>query len=287
MKNVVVTGSLAYDHLMTFDGNLKDSIINNSETLSVAFTTNSHHIDFGGCSGNIAYSLKLLGESPIIIGIAGNDFDKYEDWLRKNDISNSKIYIDDNNNTAAAHILTDTHQNQFTMFSPGAMQSDNFIELDEKEYGLAILAPEMPSRMLKLAKYFIEKDIPYIFDPGQMVTVFKNKEDMDFLIKNSIGVILNEYEASLINKNFGDILHANFIIKTLGEKGVEINGSELVPAQKVDKIVDSTGCGDAFRAGFIHGYINNKSLAESAEIGCKVAAAAIAKHGTQNHSLAS
>ena len=110
---------------------------------------------------------------------------------------------------------------------------------------------------------------------------------MEFLIKNSVGVILNEYEASLINKNFGDILHANFIIKTLGEKGVEINGSELVPAQKVDKIVDSTGCGDAFRAGFIHGYINNKSLVESSNIGCKVAAAAIGMHGTQNHSLAS
>jgi len=285
MKNVVVTGSLAYDHLMTFDGNLKDSIINDSDTLSVAFTTNSHCIDFGGCSGNIAYSLRQLGVTPIIIGIAGNDFDKYEDWLKKNDISAKNIYIDNSKVTAAAHILTDSQQNQFTMFSPGAMQSDDFIELQDKDYELAILSPEMPSRMLKLAKYFIQKDIPYIFDPGQMVTVFKKKEDMEFLINNSIWGILNEYEASLINKNFGDILHANFIIKTLGEKGVEINGSELVPAQKVDKIVDSTGCGDAFRAGFISGFVKGLSLIESSKVGCKVAAASICKMGTQRHLL--
>ena len=271
---------------MTFEGNIKDSLIDNNSNLSVAYTTSSHNIEYGGCSGNIAYSLKLLGDNPIILAIAGNDFDQYKKWLIKNNIETKNIFINKEKNTACAHILTDSHQNQFTMFSPGAMESDSFIKLDNNDYELAILSPEIPSRMLLLAKYFIEKQIPYIFDPGQMVTVFNKMEDIEFLIKNSIGIILNEYEEEIIIKKFGNILKSGFIIKTLGDKGAEINGQEIIPSETVEDIVDSTGCGDAFRAGFIHGYINNNSLEESCAIGAKIAAECIKLIGTQNHILA-
>ncbi len=294
MKNVLVTGSLAYDHLMTFDGNLKDSLIDKSDALSVSFTTNSHHIGFGGCAGNIAYSLKKLGENPIIFAIAGNDFDQYRKWLEKNELSTGEIVVDEENPSACANILTDLHQNQFTMFSPGAMQSykEDLVLSDTEDLELAIIGPELSFRMIYFANYFKSLNVPYIFDPGQAIPIL-NKDDFLYLLENSIGMILNDYELEMVLKKLNISIEelvskTGFIIKTLGENGADIYAeakTEHVEALKNLDIVDSTGCGDAFRAGFIHGYINGKTLVESSKIGCKVAAASIEKKGTQNHEI--
>lgn len=294
MKNILLTGSIAYDHLMSFDGYFKDSLIDGKlDNISLSFFASKHEVYFGGCAANIAYSLKLLGENPVILGVAGNDFKRYEDWLLSCGISVSGICIDESSPTASANILTDMGQNQLTIFSPGAMQEyEGDIKLKgDNIFDLAIVSPEMPHRMKYFARYFLELGVPYIFDPGQALPALSS-DDLEGMISSSIGVILNEYEAEILMQKLGKsleelVVDLQFIVKTCGENGCELyrNGS---PMKKLDAAsglnqVDSTGCGDTFRAAFIYSFTRDESLEECCRNGNAKAAATLAFMGTQNH----
>ncbi len=293
MKKILVTGSIAYDNLLSFDGFFRDSLIPDElDNLSLSFLADEHEVSFGGCAPNIAFSLKLLGQNPILFGVAGNDFQRYADWLESNGISTENVVIDKNSPTASANILTDKNHNQLTIFSPGAIKKHPVeIELKNPEgIILAIISPELPERMSYLGKYFRKLNIPYIFDPGQEIPVL-DKEILEELIFGSIGVVVNEYESLLLTKKLDTSLEElakdlEFLIVTREEKGCRLyekSGFKDIEAVKNVEVVDGTGCGDAFRAGFIHGYVKRMDLIECCDIGNKTAATVLKVKGTQNH----
>lgn len=295
MKNILVSGSIAYDHIMFYKGLFKDSLIPEElENLSVSFLAESRETFFGGCAPNIAYTLSLLGEKPLILGVAGNDFEDYKSWLISNHISTECIQIDDANPTAAAYILTDNAHNQISIFSPSASSS---LELcrdlsccDLTIVDFAVLAPNVPNKMLTIAENLIRNNIPFIFDPGQAISAL-SKEYLAIIIEGCIGILANEYETSLLEEklrmNFAQIAKwAGFYVETLGKNGCTVfEGKNQIdiPAVGGLQVVDVTGCGDAFRSGFVYGYINGKSLKESCEMACTAASFVIGKTGTQTH----
>jgi adenosine kinase len=297
MKNILVSGSIAYDHIMFHKGKFENSLIPEEfGNLSVSFLADSREKFFGGCATNIAYTLSLLGESPIILGIAGNDFDEYKNWLKRNQISTKCIQIDNESPTAAAYILADNEHNQISIFSPGASNSakfrGDFSCCDLPTIDFAVLAPNVPDKMLAIAEHLIREKIPFIFDPGQAISAL-SKEYLAIIIEGCEGILANEYETSLLEEkmrmNFDQITNwAGFYIETLGENGCTIfeSGKQTdVPAVGGLQIEDVTGCGDAFRSGFVHGYIDGKSLKESCEMACTAASFVVGKRGTQTHSF--
>lgn len=297
MKKILVTGSIAYDHLMTFDGEFADSMIAEQlHNLSVSFLAKTHVQEFGGCAGNIAYSLKLLDCEPIILGVAGMDFDRYKSWLGECGISTDQIFVDKQKVTASAYVLTDKKQNQISIFAPGAMENlEDGLELkgvDPSTVACAIIAPEPPKRMLSFSRYFTRVGLPFIFDPGQAIPAL-SKEDVLELIEKSAGMIANDYEVEMLMKKLEMTMEelcdlCGFLIKTTGEKGCEIyeKGQMLkIAAVSGVEVVDATGCGDAFRAGFLSGYVNGLSLEKACERANKVASFVIAKSGTQKHKI--
>lgn len=299
MKKILVTGSIAYDHLMTFDGEFSDSLIADQlKNLSVSFLAKTHDYEFGGCAGNIAYSLKLLECEPVILGVAGMDFERYKKWMDVNGISASQIAVDGDKLTASAYILSDNKQNQISIFSPGAMDNlEDGLELkgvDPSTIDCAIIAPEPPKRMMHFGRYFNSVGIKFIFDPGQAIPALSKEEILE-LIEKSVGMIANDYEVEMLMKKLDlseDKLASlcGFLIKTTGEKGCDIfeNGDVInVPAVAGVKVVDTTGCGDAFRAGFLSGYVNGMNIEMSCKKANKVAALVIAERGTQKHKITS
>ncbi len=296
MQKIIVTGSIAYDHIMTFNDTFSNTILPNQLShLSISYLAQTHDFYFGGTAPNIAFTLKILGEDPIIISVAGNDFDQYKDWLlNKNNIKTDFIDIDEEKHTAAAYILSDKRHNQISIFSPNAMNNlTKAVSLQDKDLSgvfCAVIAPDIPERMVRLSKEFNRHKVPYIFDPGQAMSSL-NSEQLETLILNSKGLILNQYEADLIIQKTDQTLmelqeKTAFIVVTQGEKGAKIykNGVEsTVPAIIVDSIIDVTGCGDAFRAGFLHGYVNQATLTKCVQYGNTASAFVIEQKGTQNH----
>lgn len=299
MKNIVITGSLAYDNLMTFDGEFSESLIADKlMSLSVSFLAKTHEQDFGGCAGNIAYNLKLSGCEPAILGVAGVDFDRYGKWLMLNGISTDNVFIDQQKNTASAYILSDNRQNQIAIFSPGAMENcENGLELKSpklSDVACAIVAPEPPRRMICFGRYFKKNGVPFIFDPGQAIPAL-GKEEILYLMNEAIGMIANDYEIEMLEKKLEMTLEkmveiSGFLIKTTGAGGCEIYEKgkvvQVVPAVSGVKVVDVTGGGDAFRAGFIAGYVDGKALKEACQMANVSASFAIEHRGTQNHQFA-
>lgn len=295
MKNILVSGSLAYDNIMFYDGVFKDSIMPESlDHLSVSYLASSRERYFGGCSGNIAYSLKLLGTNPFIFAVAGTDFGEYELWLKKNEIPLNYVARSEKFQTAAAFILNDSGQSQFTIFSPGAMQdmdlAMSFDGVNTEELDFAIIAPDVPGRMKELAAECVRYAIPYLFDPGQAMSAL-SKEDLQFFVESAQGVILNEYERRLVEERMGVKIEevaekCSFLVETLGVGGAKVyeNGeSYVVETVPEANPVEATGCGDVFRAGFLHGLVNDLPLKECCRLGNRAASYAIKNLGTQNH----
>jgi adenosine kinase len=291
---ILVVGSLAYDHVMQYDGRIKDVMVHGN--YNMAFTASSRAIFYGGCAGNISYSLRLLGEKPIIMTVVGSDFKNYNEWLKKRGIDVSAIFESERHLTASAFIITDKEQNQITFFDPGAMNSvvtDQHIgNIKYNDIAWAIIAPDVPQRMVQLAEECSNLDIPYIFDPAQQIEVFKKKSLLT-AIENASILIVNGYESELLSKKLGISKYelasmTPIYIETHGERGCSIitsGGTVRVKAVRPIHIIDPTGCGDAFRSGVLMGLRNGYPIKKACRIGSLVATYSIEQFGTQAHSF--
>ena len=290
---ILISGSLAYDRIMDFPGKFSDHILPDKiHILNVCFIVNGMEEKFGGTAGNIAYSLALLGEQPQILATAGKDFDRYEDWLRRHRLSLEGIRRIPEELTAGAYITTDKRDNQITGFNPGAMKYPSLFTFDgtNPDETLAIVAPGNLEDMYNYARIYGEKNIPYIFDPGQNIPAFSGDRLIEMLTGSRL-LISNDYELEMIMRATGlektQLLeHTGGIVTTLGEKGsvVRIHDEvHKIPAVPVSKVQDPTGAGDAYRAGLIKGLVTGKNLPEAARVGAVCAGYAVECHGTQKH----
>jgi adenosine kinase len=290
---IYVSGSLAYDRIMDFSGKFSDHILPDKiQILNVSFNVNGLTENFGGTAGNIAYSLGLLGEAPVIVASAGRDFGRYETWLKENGLPCSGIRIIPEEFTAGCYITTDLSDNQITSFNLGAMKYPSRFPFstEGENTALAIVSPGCVEDMNVYSREFKTLGIPYIFDPGQSIPVLSGKQITE-MITGARMLVSNDYELEMIMKATGlnpiEILERTpAIVTTLGEKGSLVCTREKetpVPAVQALRVVDPTGAGDAYRAGLIKGIIMGKSLEDAARMGAVCASFAVAHQGTQEH----
>ncbi len=293
--NIIVSGSLAYDRIMDFPGKFSDHLLPDKlHILNVCFVVNSLMERFGGTAGNIAYSLALLGESPLILSTCGQDFDRYETWLKRQGLSLEGIKQIENVLTASAYITTDKSDNQITAFNIGAMNYPSEFRFDgvNPKDSLAIVSPGNLEDMLAYSRSHKERKIPYIFDPGQQIPVFSG-EELAEVITGAELLVSNDYELEMISQATGLnesalLERCKAIITTLGEQGSRIKtpqGQTDIPAARASDVVDPTGAGDAYRAGLIKGLVMGKDLVESARLGAACASFTVEHLGTQEHSF--
>lgn len=291
---IYVSGSMAYDRIMDFPGRFSDHILPDKiHILNVCFTVNGMKENFGGTAGNIAYSLSLLGEQPVIVAAIGKDYQGYFEWLKRNNLPTSGIRIINEEFTAGAYITTDLSDNQITGFNPGAMKhpSDFGISGLRPDDTIVILAPGNLDDMAGYAKTCREKGIRYICDPGQSLTAWEGRALAEW-IRGAEMLITNDYELEMVMKmtcldKKGLLDLTGTIITTLGDKGSLIStkgGDMQVPAAKAGDVVDPTGAGDAFRAGLLKGMADGRGLDTAARMGAVAAVYAVEHYGTQEHS---
>ena len=292
---ILVSGSLAYDRIMSFPGSFADHILPDKiHILNVCFLVEGLEEKFGGTAGNIAYCLRLLGEAPTIVATAGKDFAAYEAWLRHCGIAIDGIRRVNGEFTAGAYITTDKADNQITGFNPGAMKHRADYPVDEADPAqtIAIVAPGNLEDMQDFPRRYKAKGIPCMVDPGQNITAFSG-DQLAEMLTGATYLISNDYELELIQNSTkltqAEIVErAGTVITTLGEKGSVIRrkGSEIaIPPCPVAEVKDPTGAGDAFRAGFVKGLALGKPLEVAARLGSVSAAYAVEKHGTQEHAF--
>jgi len=290
---IFVSGSLAYDRIMTFPGKFEDHILPEKiHVLNVCFTVNGLQEKFGGTAGNIAYGLALLGEQPRILAAAGKDFGQYEAWLVKHKLSLDAIRRVPDEFTAGAYITTDLSDNQITGFNPGAMQYPSQFVFDgvDPKGAMFIIAPGNLEDMLSYSRTCKKKTIPHIFDPGQSIPALSG-EQLEEMLSGCTLLISNDYELELIMRATGldkdtILSRTEGIITTLGEKGSLLclkDGETRIPAVGVEKVLDPTGAGDAYRAGLLKGLALGKSLPVSAKMGTVSAAYSVERYGTQEY----
>lgn len=291
---IYVSGSLAYDRIMTFQGNFRDHILMDKlHMINVSFMVNSMDERRGGCAGNIAYSLALLGEKPVIVASAGRDFDPYAKALTEAGLPLDGIRIVEDVYTALCYITTDLDSNQITGFYAGAMQYPadyGFPDLDPAK-DIAIVSPGNVEDMRRLPAFYRKHGVPYIFDPGQQLPVL-TANDLAAAIEGSFACITNDYELNMICKATGMsedelIGRTLWLVTTLGAMGARIRGADgtdvTVEAVPVEKVVDPTGAGDAQRAGLLKGLAMGLAMPEAARFGAVSASYAIERMGTQEH----
>jgi len=293
MKKICVFGSLAYDHIMDYPGKFSDNIMPHKiHSLNVSFLISDLKESFGGTSGNICYNLALLGEKPVMISSAGNNFQKYEKWLSPLSIDISNVRLVKEIGTAAAYIITDSADNQITAFYPGAI---NFpVPENEdvlRDIDLAIIAPGNQENMLGFSKLFKKLGIRYIFDPGQMTTALASLPEFKECIDGAYILIANDYEVSYILQKTGltkkEILsQVNALITTLGDKGSLIQTKERnyeISAARPKNVSDPTGAGDAYRAGLMKGIVSGMGWEASGKLASVVSVYTVEMYGTQTH----
>jgi len=293
--NIIVSGSLAYDRIMDFPGSFAEHILPEKiHVLNVCFQVNGMKEKFGGTAGNIAYSLTLMGEKPLISAAVGHDYGRYFAWLAKNGMSTAGIRIIEDEFTAGAYITTDRADNQITGFNPGAMKHTSaldFSKLNPKET-LMIISPGNLDDMIDYPNLCKERGIEYIFDPGQSLPMWAGQDLMQ-AIRGSRLLIVNDYELDLIMNKTGldrkELLGlTDVIITTLGESGSRISlpDNEIsIPVVKARKVEDPTGAGDSYRGGLISGLVRREDLVQCARMGSVCASFAVESYGTQEYSF--
>jgi len=291
--NIVVSGSLAYDRIMNFPGYFSDHILPDKiHVLNVCFQVNGMREEFGGTAGNIAYALRLLGENPVISATIGRDYQKYFQWLTKNDISTDGIRIIEDEFTASAYITTDHADNQITGFNSGAMKYSSCLDFEwlDPSNTTVIVAPGNLEDMMSYPRECKAKGIPYIFDPGQSLPML-NPGDLLQAIAGSMILISNDYELDLILNKTGMtksqlMKRTRTVITTLGELGSRVctlKGEIAIPPIKPKQVVDPTGAGDSYRGGLIAGLARGLDVAQSALMGSVCASFAVECYGTQQY----
>jgi adenosine kinase len=295
MKNVTISGSLAYDRIMNFSDKFSNHILPDKiHTLNVCFQVDGVTENYGGTAGNIAYALNLMGVCPQFSATIGSDHHKYFEWLQRNKISPDGIVLIKEELTAGAYITTDSSNNQITGFNPGAMKFSSKLDFSDltPENDLLLISPGNLDDMINYPKECKAKGIDYIFDPGQALPVLQGDDLID-VITDCLILIVNDYEFNLIMDKTGKtkeelIKLAQTTIITLGAKGSEIySGSTKTPIKPFTaaQVIDPTGAGDAFRGGLISGLLRGKSMEESAIIGSTCASFAVESNGTQVYSF--
>jgi adenosine kinase len=290
----VICGSLAFDTIMNFEGRFAQQILPDQlHILNVSFLVPGLRRDFGGCAGNIAYSLKLLGGEPLPMATVGSDGADYIARLRKLGISTEFVRQVEASYTAQAMIMTDLDNNQITAFHPGAMMQAHVTKIVPRaDIRLGIISPDGRDAMLQHAEQFKAGGIPFVFDPGQGLPMFDGPELAGFIEKAS-WVTVNDYEGKMLSERTGWDSAAisrkvQGLVVTLGGEGCDVwVGGEKrhVPPVKAAEVVDPTGCGDAWRGALLFGLEQGWSLERCAELGNQVGAAKIASRGPQNYVL--
>ncbi len=292
---VLICGSLAFDTIMTFEGRFAEQILPDQlHILNVSFLVPSLRRDFGGCAGNIAYSLKLLGGEPLPMAALGSDGAEYLERLHSLGISTAHVRQVEDTYTAQAMIMTDRDNNQITAFHPGAMMQAHANRIDAGLVGvrLGIIAPDGRDAMLQHAAQFVAAGIPFVFDPGQGLPMF-NAEELARFVEQASWVAVNDYEGKMLCERTGwslaDISRkVRGLVVTLAGEGCDVwvdGEKEHVAAAVPEQIVDPTGCGDAWRGALLFGLEQGWSLARCAELGNRLGALKIARRGPQNYVL--
>ena len=290
----LICGSLAFDTIMTFEGRFAEQILPDQlHILNVSFLVPSLRRDFGGCAGNIAYSLKLLGGEPLPMATLGTDGGEYLQRLAALGISDRYVKQVDGTYTAQAMIMTDRDNNQITAFHPGAMMQAHITRIESHpDIKLGIISPDGRDAMLEHAAQFVAAGIPFVFDPGQGLPMFNGAELTQF-IEQATWVTVNDYEGKMLCDRTGlslaDISRkVKGLVVTLGGEGCDVwvdGERERVQAVQPAAVVDPTGCGDAWRGALLFGLEQGWPLARCAELGNKVGALKIAQRGPQNYVL--
>ncbi|MGQ9484021.1 MAG: carbohydrate kinase family protein [Desulfosoma sp.] len=290
---IYISGSLAYDRIMTFPGHFADHILPNKiHVLNVCFNINGLVEKFGGTAGNIAYTLSLLGESPWVVATAGDDFERYEQWLRHCGLSTRWVKRIPGVLTAGAYITTDQNDNQITAFNPGAMAfpADLPPLNDGGRPALVHIGPGNKTDMLEMAKRCRSCGVPFVFDPGQSLNIWSGKEIAE-AVDRALCFISNDYELShfleLTRWQLRDLAsRVDMVITTHGPEGslLHRHGDKiLIPAVTPAVVVDPTGAGDAYRAGFLKGLALQHDPTVCCHLGSVAASFAVEHHGTQEH----
>ncbi|MBO9645889.1 MAG: carbohydrate kinase family protein [Pseudacidovorax sp.] len=290
----VICGSLAFDTIMTFEGRFAEQILPDQlHILNVSFLVPGLRRDFGGCAGNIAYSLNALGGRALPMAAVGSDGADYVQRLKELGVGTEFILQLDDSYTAQAMIMTDRDNNQITAFHPGAMQQAHLNRIKAREdIRLGIIAPDGREAMLQHAAQFKAAGIPFVFDPGQGLPMFDGK-DLAHFIEQADWVVVNDYEGRMLNERTGwstaEISRrVRGMVVTLGAEGCDVwVGGEATRVAPVtpEAVVDPTGCGDAWRGGLLYGLEHGWDLVRCAELGNRLGALKIAQRGPQNYQV--
>ena len=290
----IICGSLAFDTIMTFEGRFAEQILPDQlHILNVSFLVPALRRDFGGCAGNIAYSLKQLGGNPLPMAAVGSDGADYIARLQGLGIDTEFVREVGDTYTAQCFITTDLANNQITAFHPGAMQQAHLTKIAPRsDIKLGIISPDGRDAMLQHAEQFKAAGIPFVFDPGQGLPMFDGKELAHF-VELSTWVTVNDYEGKMLSDRTGWSSaelsrRVQGLIVTLGAEGSEVwvDGEKtVVPPVKARAVVDPTGCGDAYRGALLYGLEQGWGLARCAALGNRIGALKIAQRGPQNYTL--
>ena len=293
----LICGSLAFDTICNFPGRFAQQILPEQvHILNVSFVVPTLRREWGGCAGNIAYTLKMLGGEPVILAALGDDGGEYLTRLRQLGIDITSIHVDAQEHTAQCTIITDQDNNQINAFHPGAMNVAHLAAVpansQRSDLAIGIIAPDGRTAMGEHARQLHARSIPFIFDPGQQLPQFDGAEHREML-GMARWVAVNDYEGRMLCDRTGESLHdismrSNIegIFVTLADQGCDVwqRGVRTpVAGVAADAIVDPTGCGDAFRAGLLYGLERDWALTRAAMLGNRLGALKIAHRGGQNH----
>ena len=290
--HTLICGSMAYDTIMVFKDHFKKHILPDQiHILNVAFLVPEMRREYGGCAGNIAYNLKMLGGLPLIMATVGDDFSTYATRLEHLGLSQAHLRHIPDSFTGQAFITTDLDDNQITAFHPGAMGQSHMNSVAmATDVSLGIVSPDGREGMIQHALEFSDLNIPFIFDPGQGLPMFSGAELLSF-VEQATYVTVNDYEAKLLQDKTGKTLNeiakrVKALIVTLGADGslIYVDGKQLsIPTPKPKAIVDPTGCGDAYRAGLLYGIQSGWAWETTGRLASLMGSLKIATRGGQNH----
>ncbi|AKH21288.1 carbohydrate kinase family protein [Sedimenticola thiotaurini] len=290
--SALICGSMAFDTIMVFPDQFKNHILPEQvHILNVSFLVPELRREFGGCAGNIAYNLKLLGGDGKPMATVGADFGAYASWMDEVGVSRDHIKVIEDSYTAQAYITTDKDDNQINAFHPGAMNFSHLNRIDGTIGAtLGLISPDGRQGMIEHAQQFVEQGVPFIFDPGQGLPMF-NGEELKLFVEQADWLAFNDYEAKLMVERTGMSAEqmaqqVKAVIITRGGQGSLIYTADKqyeIPAVPVSGIVDPTGCGDAYRAGLLYGLMNDMDWQTTGRVASLMGGIKIEEAGPQNH----